>query len=85
MGRLLARTEAADAAEALGQSLGAGVLGAEQRVVDTMTAFSANAGGFDEVAKAYEEATEAPLRPALDAVPDAAARVPRGWYPGISD
>src|SRR4051794_22865116 len=65
MTRMVARMEATDAVDALKESLAPGVLGAEHRVIDTMTAFSADTAGFDKVATDYEKKAEAPLPPAL--------------------
>jgi hypothetical protein len=84
MSRAMARMEAGEAVDALSESLAAGVLGAQQRVVDTMAAFSHDTGGFDQVSTDYEEKAKTPLGPSLAQVPAAAAEVPDGWYPGIA-
>jgi hypothetical protein len=84
MTRMVARMEAADAVDAFAESLAPGVMGAEQRVVDTMTALSHDTEGFDKASTDYEKKTKAPLAPSLSSVPPAAAQVPEGWYPGIA-
>jgi hypothetical protein len=84
MTRMVARMEAADAVDAFAESLAPGVMGAEQRVVDTMAGLSHDVEGFDKAATDFEKKTKAPLAPSLSAVPPAAAQVPEGWYPGIS-
>src|SRR5688572_24895607 len=82
MNQVLSRMEASEAVDRLEQALGAGVMGAEQQVVDTLQTFSHDAGGFDKVSADYEKKTEQPLVPSL---PEAAqALQPDGWYPGIS-
>jgi hypothetical protein len=71
MGRVLARLEAGEAVETLAQSLSTGVVGAERRVVDTMTALRADPAGLEQVAKDYERKVERPLDADLARVPDA--------------
>lgn len=80
MTRMVARMEATDAVDALKESLAPGVLGAEQRVLDTMTAMEHDIATFDQVAKDYERQQERPLPPDLGA---AGEQIPDGWYPGI--
>jgi hypothetical protein len=84
MARVVARMEASEAVDAFAESLASGVMGAEQRVVDTMTALSSDTEGFDKTATDYEKKTKAPLAPSLSQVPRAEAQIPEGWYPGIS-
>ena len=84
MSRIVARMEASEAVDAFAESLAPGVMGAEHRVIDTMTAFSADTGGFDKVSKDYEKKAKAPLPPALEQAPGASSLIPEGWYPGIS-
>ena len=79
LGRALQRMEATDAVEPLEKALGAGVLGAQRQVVETMTAFSGDPVGFDKVHVEYEKKTEAPLAPAIEGLVG-----PRGLFPGIS-
>ena len=62
MGRVVARMETADAVDALSTSLAPGVLGAEQRVADTMTAYSHDTKGFGEVAKRGGTAKGIPVK-----------------------
>jgi hypothetical protein len=83
MARVVARMEAGEAVDALAESLAGGVLGAEHRVIDTLTAFSADSAGFDKVATDYEKKAKAPLPPALDQAAGATELIPDGWYPGI--
>jgi len=71
MGRVLARLEAGEAVEALAQSLATGVVGAERRVVDTMTALHADPAGLEQVATDYERKVQRPLADDLARVPDA--------------
>ena len=71
MGRVLARLEAGEAVETLAQSLATGVVGAERRVVDTMTALRADPAGLEQVATDYERKVERPLADDLARVPDA--------------
>jgi hypothetical protein len=68
MGRMLQRMETADAVESLEKSMSAGVMGAERAVLDTLTAFSADPAGFEQVASEYEKKTEAPLAQAVEAL-----------------
>ena len=63
MARAVARMETKEAVEALAASLAPGVLGAEQRVTDTVTAFRHDDAGFADVAKDYEKQVKAPLPP----------------------
>jgi hypothetical protein len=83
MGRMLARMETTEAVDALAESLASGVMGAEHRVIDTMTAFSSDTAGFDKVSEEYEKKTKTPLEPGLHQVPGAPELIPGGWYPGI--
>jgi hypothetical protein len=63
MARAVARMESKEAVEALAASLAPGVLGAEQRVADTLTAFRHDDAGFEQVGKDYERQVKAPLPP----------------------
>src|SRR4051812_36184388 len=81
MTRVVARMEATDAVDALKESLAPGVLGAEQRVLDTMTALQSDTETFGTVAKDFEQQAQAPLPPALGQVTGAAGMIPEGWIP----
>src|SRR3954469_15691846 len=61
MGQILQRMEVADAVDSLEKAMGAGVMGAERVVADTLTAFSSNASDFDKVAIEYQKKTEHPM------------------------